>query len=182
MEVHEINANMIIKNHGGVDGRNLKDIINEASDPDEIDLIHHSPYYSPSQMPIHSKFREGYFGVLSLNAQSIQAKFCNLEAFIALMHSQTIHFPVICIQETWLNDNSRLPLVSLNGYQTFNSNASSSTHGGLTMLMKNTMSPWLRKSKCLQYRMAYFWNWNTRKCKMKSLLGIYTNLLKITII
>ena len=131
MEGHEINANVILKNHGGVDGKNFKDIINEDSDPDEIDLIHHSPYYSPSQMPNHIKFREGFFGVLSLNAQSIQAKFSNLEAFIALMHSQDIHFPVICIQETWLNDNSRLPLVSLNGYQTFHSNASSSTHGGL---------------------------------------------------
>ena len=82
-------------------------------------------------MPNHIKFREGFFDVLSLNTHSIQAKFSNLEAFIALMHSQDIHFPVICIQETWLNDNSRLPLISLNGYQTFHSNASSSTHGGL---------------------------------------------------
>ena len=83
-------------------------------------------------MPNHIKFREGFFGVLSFNAQNIRAKFCNLETFIALMHSQNIHFPVICIQEIWLNDNSRLPLVSLiNGYQTFNSNALSSSHGGL---------------------------------------------------
>ena len=43
MEGHEINANVILKNHGGVDGKNFKDIINEDSDPDEIDLIHHSP-------------------------------------------------------------------------------------------------------------------------------------------
>ena len=131
MANHEISADVILKNHGGVDGKDFKDIINEDSDPDEIDLIHNSPYYSPSQMPNHVKSREGFFGVLSLNAQSIQAKFNNLEAFIALMHSQNIHFPVICIQETWLNDESRLPLVSLDGYQTFNSNASSSTHGGL---------------------------------------------------
>ena len=86
MEGHEINAHVILKNHGGVDGKNFKDIINEDLDPDEIDLIHHSPYYSPSQMPNHTKFREGSFGVLSLNAQSMQAKFGNLETFIALMH------------------------------------------------------------------------------------------------
>ena len=110
MANHEISADVILKNHEGVDGKDFKDIINEDSDPDEIDLIHHSPYYSPSQMPNHVKSREGFFGVLSLNAQSIQAKFNNLEAFIALMHSQNIHFPVICIQETWLNDESRLPL------------------------------------------------------------------------
>ena len=129
MENHEISADVILKKHGGVDGKDFKDIINE--DSDEIDLFHHSPYYSSSQMPNHVKSREGFFGVLSLNAQSIQAKFNNLEAFIALMHSQNIHFPVICIQETWLNDESRLPLVSLDGYQAFNLNASSSTHGGL---------------------------------------------------
>ena len=88
MENHEISADVIVKNRGGVDGKEFKGIINEDPDPDEIDLIHHSPYYSPSQMPSHIKSREGFFGVLSLNAQSIQAKFSNLEAFIALMHSQ----------------------------------------------------------------------------------------------
>ena len=63
MEGHEINANVILKNRGGVDGKNFKDIINEDSDPDEIDLIHHSLYYSPSQMPNHIKFRKSFFGV-----------------------------------------------------------------------------------------------------------------------
>ena len=106
-------------------------IINEDSDPDDIDLIHHSPYNSPCQMPNHIKFREGFFGVLSLNAQSIQAKFSNYLSIHSInAFTKYIDFPVICIQETWLNDNSRLPLVSLNGYQTFHSNASSSTHGG----------------------------------------------------
>ena len=33
MEVHELNDNVILKNHGDVDGKNFKDIINEDSDP-----------------------------------------------------------------------------------------------------------------------------------------------------
>ena len=82
-------------------------------------------------MPSHIKSRESFFCVLSLNAQNIQAKFSNLEAFIALMHSHNIHFPVICIQETWLRDESRRPIISLGVYQTFNLNTSSNTHGGL---------------------------------------------------
>ena len=54
---------LFLKQHGGVDGKDFKGIINEYSDTFEIDIIHHSPYYSPSQMPSHVKSREGFFGV-----------------------------------------------------------------------------------------------------------------------
>ena len=38
---------------------------------------------------------------------------------------------VICIQETWLQDDSKIPLVSLEGYKCFHVKASTSAHGGL---------------------------------------------------
>ena len=34
MANHEISADVILKNHGGVDGKDFKDIINEDLDPD----------------------------------------------------------------------------------------------------------------------------------------------------
>ena len=131
MSNNEINAKDILQNHGGVNGKDFAQLFNEESDPDEIDLIYHSPYYSPSNMPNSIVYKDNLFGVLSLNSQSILAKFHSLEALIATMKSQGIHFPVICIQETWLSDESKLAMVKLDGYQTFYTKASSSSHGGL---------------------------------------------------
>ena len=82
-------------------------------------------------MPNSIVYKDNLFGVLSLNSQSILAKFHSLEALISTMKSQGIHFPVICIQETWLSDESKLAMVKLDGYQTFYTKAPSSSHGGL---------------------------------------------------
>ena len=50
-----------------------------------------------------------------------------LEVFTA----QDIHFHAICIQESWIQDESKLPLVALEGYQCFSLKATASSHGGL---------------------------------------------------
>ena len=50
---------------------------------------------------------------------------------LELFASQNVHFPVICIQETWLRDDSKIPLVSSEGYKCFHVKASASAHGGL---------------------------------------------------
>ena len=50
---------------------------------------------------------------------------------LELFTTQNIHFPIICIQETWLQDETKLPLVFLEGYKCFHVKASSSSHGGL---------------------------------------------------
>ena len=88
-------------------------LFNEESDPDEIDPIYHSPYYSPINMPNSIVYKDNLFGALSLNSLSILAKFHSFEALIATMKSQGIHFPLICIQETWLSDESKLAMVKL---------------------------------------------------------------------
>ena len=75
-------------------------------------------------MPNSIVYKDNLFGVLSLNSQSSLAKFHSLEALIATMKSQGIDFPVICIQETWLSDESKLAMFRLDGYQTFYTKAS----------------------------------------------------------
>ena len=88
-------------------------------------------HYSSSNMPNSIVYRDNLFGVSSLNSQSILAKFHSLEALIATMRSQGIHFPVIFLQETWLSDESKLAMGKLDAYQTFYTKASSSSHGSL---------------------------------------------------
>ena len=75
-------------------------MINEGSDDDEIELLSYSPYYLPSCLPTHLANGDKSFSVLSLNAQSILAKFTGLQVMLELFASQNIHFHAICIQES----------------------------------------------------------------------------------
>ena len=108
-----INPDTVLKNHGGAEDKIFAKIINEDRDDDEIDIIRCSPYYVSSSLPSELKPKNGLFSVLSLNAQSLPAKFDGLQAMLELFASQHIYFPVICIQETWIDDESKLPMVSV---------------------------------------------------------------------
>ena len=70
-------------------------------------------------MPNSIVYKDNLFGVVNLNSQNTLAKFHSLEASIATMKSHGIHFPAICIQVTWLSDESKLAMVKLDGYQAF---------------------------------------------------------------
>ena len=138
---HEVCAESVLLNHGGVKEKDLTKIISndlnadDAGNDDEIDTMSHSPYFLPSHLPNHLI---NSFGILSLNAGSLLAKFNSLQILLELLSSQNIHFPVICIQESWITDESMLQLLQLNGYNTFHVNASSSTHGGVVTYVDNS--------------------------------------------
>ena len=102
-----------------------------------MNIIRHSPYYVPSNLPSDLANKHNSFSVLSLNAQSLFAKCNGLQAILDLYSSQRIHFPAICIQETWITDESKLPLVSLEGYECFHVKPTSSSHGGLITYVDN---------------------------------------------
>ena len=126
-----VDPEAVLMQHGGITDKNFAKIINEGSDDDEIELISYSPYYLPSCVPTHLANGNTSFSVLSLNAQSILAKFTGLQVMLELFASQNIHFHAICIQESWIHDDSKLPLVALEGYQCFSIKATTSSHGGL---------------------------------------------------
>ena len=102
-------------------------------------LRHNCPVaYLPSCLPSDLISKENFWGVLSLNAQSLFAKFEGLVAMLELFASQDIHFPIICIQETWINDESKLPHVSLEGYSCCCVKPNASSHGGLITYVDNS--------------------------------------------
>ena len=57
---------------------------------------------------------------------------------LELFGSQRIHFPIICIQETWITDESKLPLVSIEGYNCYHVKPTASSHGGLITYVDNS--------------------------------------------
>ena len=70
------------------------------------------------------------FSILSLNSQSILAEFTGLQVMLQVFAAHDIHFHAICIQESWIQSESKLPLVALECYQCFSLKSTASSHGG----------------------------------------------------
>ena len=88
---------------------------------------------------IESAFRsnQNEFAVLSLNIQSIKAKFDNFFAIINRLSSLGIFFGAICLQETWLTANADLSLLQMPGYKLIHQGHICSKHGGLLIYLNN---------------------------------------------
>ena len=125
-----LEADEILKEYGDVDNLRLDHILDPDEMEDEISCINPSPYYDTSKLPTFLR-DEGHFNVLSLNAQSINAKFDGLLLLLELAKEQDICFHAICIQESWLTDDSDLSSFQITGYQCISQGKICSTHGGL---------------------------------------------------
>ena len=75
-----------------------------------------SPYYSSDNLITTLKDKAKHFTVLSLNCQSLNAKFDALVVFIEEFRLHHFEFSAICLQETWLSDNSDLSVFQLHNY------------------------------------------------------------------
>jgi hypothetical protein len=80
------------------------------------------------------------FKILSLNVQSIHAKFSDLSSLIELLEAEKCSPDVICIQETWQIRN--VDVISLPGYQNiiFKSRSNNVQGGGVGFYVKNGLS------------------------------------------
>ena len=103
-----------------------------------MDTMSYSPYFMPSRLPNNLINTKSSLGIVSLNAGSLSAKFNSLQTLLELLSTQNIHFPVICIQESWISDDSMLQLLQLEGYNAFHVNATFSTHGGVITYVQDT--------------------------------------------
>ena len=140
-----VDPEAVLMQHGGITDKNFAKIINEGSDDNEIELISHSPYCLQSCLPTHLANGDKSFSVLSLNAHSILAKFTGLQVMLELFASQNIHFHAICIKESWIHNDSKLPLIALEGYQCFSIKATSS-HGGLIRYLDDEYDVQVKKT------------------------------------
>ena len=101
-----------MKNFGGIRKNNLTNVMEQppGNDTDEIENIKFipSPYYSRDKFisVLHGKNDE--FCILSLNCQSIHAKFDRLFILIEELRKYHFEFSAICLQETWLKKEADL--------------------------------------------------------------------------
>ena len=87
---------------------------------------------------IQSIFQNNYreFLILTLNIQSVNAKFKNLYPVINNLTSQGLYFGATCFQETWTSNDSDLSLLQLPGYQPIHQGSKCTKHRGLIIYLK----------------------------------------------
>ena len=83
---------------------NLLHLIDESNrvDDQEPIIFHPSPYMSSEEFTNHISNNNESFKIISLNCQSINAKFDQLKIYIENCYKSQVN--VICLQETWLSE------------------------------------------------------------------------------
>ena len=82
----------------------------------------------------------GNLNVLSLNTQRVNAKFDSIITFLEVARQQKVHFHVICLQKSWLNDISDLSFFQINGFTCFSRGKKCSPHRGLITYVDSSLN------------------------------------------
>ena len=128
----------ILKQYGGRKPNDLNDLLHSFHDSEnEIPTMHHSQYYEWEGMRDIMITNKDNFSLLSINIQSIRAKFDKLMALLTFLNEKECSFSVICIQETWLKDSDDISRFQIPGYNLVHQGSHCSDHGGLFIYLLN---------------------------------------------
>ena len=121
----------------------LLDLFEEAIPDDNIEpiqAIKQSPYYYDADFIDLMIDKSTFFTVISLNCQSLNAKFQELQIYVENYMSKGCIPGMICLQETWLSEDSDTSLLQLHGYTMLSKGKSCSAHSGLAIYIRNDIS------------------------------------------
>jgi hypothetical protein len=108
---------------------------NLMENENEPELLTPSLYYDNNSFIEILKSKQGKFKILSLNCQSLNAKFNQLKIYIEDYRHSGDQIDMICLQETWLHNDSELSLLHIPGYQLISKGKSCSAHGGVAIYL-----------------------------------------------
>ena len=128
---------VILESVGGVHRHSLTHILNVdvTNDGEELNISKHSPYLDQKNFIKTLKGKNNNFSVLSLNIQSLNAKFDQLKNLLHLLQENSCHISAICLQETWLREDSNIDLLSLENFNLISQVKRCSAHGGLAIYL-----------------------------------------------
>ena len=132
------NRNSFIHNTGLTEENSLVHLLDAISpqEENEADIIEHSKYYDDIDFNNALQSYNSKISMLSLNCQSISAKFDKLKLFLDDVNNQN-PISIICIQETWGHDGIQMNCFSLPNYRLINANRRLTAHGGLIIYIHN---------------------------------------------
>lgn len=127
----------LLRNFGNISQLSLNKILKTDDTDGEMETIQTSPYLSTEELPVYisdSTDSATSFRILSLN---IHAKFDGLQLLLNAIVNKDSNFDAICLQETWLSDESDTSLLQLEGFTCICKGKSVSAHGGLIIYLDN---------------------------------------------
>ena len=137
------NDDEVLKAFGGAKNNNLNTILNSVEESaDEIQNFAHSPYFDLDSITNNIFPSNPTFKVLSINIQSIQAKFDAFSGFLQILSDKNIIFDAILIQESWLSEvhlarKENISVFNLPGYNMIPRGKSCCGHGGLITYVRD---------------------------------------------
>ena len=129
------NYNSFIHNTGLTEENSLVHLLDTLED-NEADVIEHSKYYDDVDFNNALQSYNSKISMLSLNCQSISAKFDKFKLFLDDVNNEN-PISIICIQETWGHEDIHMDYFSLHNYTLVNANRRLTTHGGLIIYIHN---------------------------------------------
>ena len=125
--------------------KSLLDILNTQYDEDDEEgnempnVFSPSPYYSNDDAIDLLSGKKDVFTLLSLNCQSLFAKFDQLQVYLNHFQDSLCQFSVIGLQETWLSSEHDISFLQIEGYNFIHKPKSASQHGGVAFYIKNNI-------------------------------------------
>ena len=101
----------------------------------ETQIFQNSQYFHNENFSDLLKLKTDAFTVVSLNCQSLYAKFEILKTYIEYYNDSQPKLCSICLQETWIGADSDLSLLQIPGYNLISIGKSCSAHGGVAMYL-----------------------------------------------
>ena len=171
------NNNQFIHNTGLNKDNSLTHLL-DAISPDmdnEIDLVQSSKYYDDENFQVELNGINSRLCILSLNCQSINAKYEKLKLFLDDVNTRN-PISVICIQESWAHEEIDIKYFSLANYTLINANRRLSLHGGLIIYLHDDFAykelndniPISKTSKLFESLFLEIWK---KQCHQKFVIG-----------
>ena len=141
-----ISDEIYLRHFGGVRENSLSYHIGSTDDESyEIKTIDHSSYIDHESLMDSLKLKKNNFSIFSVNIQSLNSKFDKLLAMLHDIRNHNYEFSLICLQETWLSDESDLSQFQIDNYTCISQGKLCSEHGGLMIYLHNDFKHKIRK-------------------------------------
>ena len=142
-------ANDLLMNFGGVEKNSLNNVLQiESSHDNKSEAFTPSHYYDIDSFIEISKRSHHKFQTLSINIESINAKFNQLRTLVELLDQSNCYIDAFFIQETWLSDaqcdSKIIEQYLIPGYHTISLGHKCGRKGGLIIYLKDIYSYSLR--------------------------------------
>ena len=115
-------TNDILERYGGTEVNSLTHVIGNDIEIDilntnQIPSVKNYPYMNNEEFISFCGKHQNNFSILSLNIQSLRAKFNEFEVLVETLRNNGCKLSIICLQETWLTENSSLSGLQIEGYE-----------------------------------------------------------------